>query len=476
MEKYVNPNVNTYVVSRAHLKGTAAAYKPTAEILAEWIRRGKHWVDEVPLDFKAKTVDDAYRHFVAEFAVADSKFSGYMVDEFCERPERKEINRINLAALQRIAERPDFAGKKIYPYIVTTCPKLSEYADAWKFAVRNHFLLAQEWYVRDVQPGGDKWDGFDPAWHTANMTRWNSRRPGAESSLIMTLSGWNLPDCSGNLDPRLDCKVSLDRQMHFLANHPAYRHLQGVNVWTSSYMDEELIRWMCRLFRHYCLEGNRDRLSSDPYVLPHLVNPDFEQGTDGWRLRPAGPETIRPGTLKDFGIIQGRYAYRTRKGEHFLIARRSKSGPNVISQTVRHLTPGRLYSFRMYTADYGDLKSGRSQRQKHGVSISLRGAKLIPGRAAASSLSLPGERGISPLQRREKALLVQLSLAAVPRRKRDGRVGRLRLGRPRSSRRRNRTGIGLQFLSGAAVFRVRNPRARRERCHFYGAMDVAQAE
>jgi hypothetical protein len=380
LEKYVNPNINTFVVHRAGRKDAGPRYGPSREVFDEWTGRGKHWVDEVTIDFDAKNVDDAYQYYLSAFAISERGYHGYLVDEFCDRPERREINRINIEALARIAKRPDFAGKKIYPYVVTHPPKFNDYREVWRFAVDNHFLVSQEWYVRDMPPKTNPWDMFDPGWHANNIKRWNELCPGAESSLLMTLAGWNLPNCSGNVDPQLNGKVLLDWQMNFLANHPAYRSLRGINVWTTSYMDEELIRWMCRLLRHYCIDGNKGLLSSDPYVLPHLVNPDFEQGTRGWDLRMAGPDAIRAGTLQDYGKIQGRYAYGTSSGNHFLVTRRNEKGPNVISQTIKSLTPGRLYTFRMYTADYGDLTTGRSKRQRHAISISLPGAKLVPGR------------------------------------------------------------------------------------------------
>lgn len=396
LEKYVNPNINTFVVHRGNWKGYPAKLKPSEEIFNEWAKRGKHWVDETPICFDAKTVDEAYEHFLEMFTPSKSKYNGYLVDEFCERPERAEMNRINIEALQRIVNHPDFAGKKIYPYIVTTCPKFSDYDQVWRFVLENRSMLAQEWYIRDMQPEMDLLDRFNPAWHTNNIKQWNEKCPGAAGSLIMTLGGWNLPNCSGNLDPRLNCKVSLDRQMHFLSNHPAYAGLGGINLWTTSYMDEELIRWMCRLFRHYCIEGNKDRLSNDPYVLPHLVNPDFEQGAEGWTLQAAEPDSIRAGQLDNYGIIQGRYAYRTKMGEHFLVTRRSEKDPNIIRQTVKNLTPGRLYTFRMYTADFGDLKTGKSKRQLHDVSITLEGVEIIPGKKLQLPYSCSGSTDYPP--------------------------------------------------------------------------------
>ena len=56
--------------------------------------------------------------------------------------------------------------------------------------------------------------------------------------------------------------------------------------------DEETVRWMGRLFRHYCIEGRSTMLSRDPLVLAHLQNPDFEKGPAGWSVAEAEPGSI----------------------------------------------------------------------------------------------------------------------------------------------------------------------------------------
>ncbi len=378
LEKYVNPNINTFVVHRAHRTDPPSSYKPPEDVFSEWHRRGKHWVDEISIDIKAASVDEAYQYYVSVFAIPNPIYDAYLIDEFMSTPEKRKANRMNVEALTRIASRPDFAGKKIHSYTGSPHPEFDDYKEVCKFAVDHHFLLAQEWYVNDKPPKKNILDCFGASSRADGVKQWDKFFPGAADSLLMTVAGWNLPDCCGDINPQVNSKVLLDWQMKFLANDPAYRNLRGINFWNTSYMDEELIRWMCQLFRHYCIKGNKNLLSTDPYVLSHLVNSDCEQGTQGWDLQMAEPGTIRAGTLKDYGKMQGRY--KVPNGDHFLVARRSEKGPNVIGQTIKNLTPGRLYTFRMYTADYSDLKTGKSQRQKHVVSISVSGANPIPDR------------------------------------------------------------------------------------------------
>ncbi len=393
LEKYVNPNINTFVVRRSYRDGRPAN-KPSDKVFNEWLRRGKHWVDEAPIDRHPKDVEQTYHYYLSTLAMDDPGYSGYLVDEFVPRKGTMEKYRINIEALQRVANRPKFAGKKIYPYVVTPNAKYDDYKMVGKFAVDNRSMLAWEWYCKEEPPAKTSWDCFHLDLQADYMKQWNLFHPGAEDSLLFTFAGWNVPDCCGDVNPQLNYKVLLDWQVNLIANHPMYRKARGVNFWSSSYMDEELIRWMCRLFRHYCIEGNKGLLSTDPYVLPHLVNADCEQGTEGWDLRMAEPGTIRAGTLKDFGKIEGRY--EVDNGDHFLVARRSRQRPNTIAQTIKNLTPGRLYTFRMYSADYGDLSTGDSEQQMHAVSISLPGVRILPGRELHSSYVSRGSKKIKP--------------------------------------------------------------------------------
>ncbi|MEN6407497.1 MAG: hypothetical protein ABFC77_13630 [Thermoguttaceae bacterium] len=380
LEKFVNPNINTMVVHYNSLTKGSATDAPSEEIFNEWNRRGRHWVCEVTMCLKAKNADDAYRYYLSTLAAA-SRCDGYLIDEFLTEPGKQENNRVNIAALTRIAARPEFAGKKIHPYIIDPTPQSASYKEISEFAMAHRSMLALEWYMKDRLPKENMWDCFDPDRYAANMEQWNAYHPGAADSMLVTLADWNVPDILSDTNPQLNSKVLLDWEMNFLANHRMFQKLPGIGFWTSSYMDEESIRWMCRLFRHYCIEGNKNLLSTDPYVLTHLVNADFDQGTEGWELQMADPGAIRAETLKNYGKIQGRMISKSTNGDHFLVTRRSEKAPNVIGQTIKNLTPGRLYTFRMYTADYDDLKTGKSKEQKHAVHIALSGAQVVPGKA-----------------------------------------------------------------------------------------------
>ena len=60
-----------------------------------------------------------------------------------------------------------------------------------------------------------------------------------------------------------------------------------------------------QLYRHYMIEGKTDRLSSDPYTLSHLANPDFIDGLKGWSLSEAVSGSIFGATANGYGCRDG---------------------------------------------------------------------------------------------------------------------------------------------------------------------------
>jgi len=180
----------------------------------------------------------------------------------------------------------------------------------------------------------------------------------------------------------VDFKVYMDMQFHLIANDPAFSGLFGVMEYTASYSDEEIVRWAGRLYRHYCIEGKREMLSPKygyTYNPGHILNPDFAEGTTGWTLSPAAEGGIATKSMKGYSWLQGRYP-ETREGDAFLWMKRSPKGPNIVSQEIKGLKPGRLYSLKMFSGDYRDLSEGKSVQQKHALSLQLENVELLPGK------------------------------------------------------------------------------------------------
>ena len=85
--------------------------------------------------------------------------------------------------------------------------------------------------------------------------------PDCQKHVIMVPGYMSLPAESLDVNPGADFKVFLDMQFNLLANRANFWGLYGVECYHSAYADEEILRWSVKLFRHYCIEGRRERLS-----------------------------------------------------------------------------------------------------------------------------------------------------------------------------------------------------------------------
>jgi hypothetical protein len=186
----------------------------------------------------------------------------------------------------------------------------------------------------------------------------------------------------------------MDQQVNTVANDPALHHIAGLNWWTSLLADEETVRFVGKLYRHYAIEGRTNLLTTDPLFLTHIQNADFEHGTAGWTLHPAEGGSIAAKRFARYGRIEGRYMGLISPpdpehiGDTFLTMRRSEKGPNTFAQTIKDLQPGRLYSFEMYVCDYNDLRAPKPKKPeetKASASVVIDGADVDPTRSFAET-------------------------------------------------------------------------------------------
>jgi hypothetical protein len=195
---------------------------------------------------------------------------------------------------------------------------------------------------------------------------------GVERNMVICLGYLSAPPETLNLNPGVDYHVFMDMQFQELATHPAFWGLYGIMEYMADYGDEESVRYAQKLFRHYCIEGRTAPLNTDPYLLPHLENPDFTDGLKGWQAEPAEQGAVDVRKMKGFSFLQGRYP-ETREGDQFCRMKRSAKQPNRITQTIRALEPGRLYSVKLISADFGQL----DKSQQLALSIDITDAEIL---------------------------------------------------------------------------------------------------
>jgi len=370
LKRHVLPNLNTMVGNgseeqRAYVK--------------EWKQQGKRWIVEcgVPglADGSKVTADEAETFWTGNPGMKDPLLDGVIADEFWggDRPQLPAWTE----AVRRMAADPDLKGRTFYPY----CGPMygAPLSRAFLQAVLDAgYRFALERYLPEQRTEAQA-DGYLDSMLREQAVQSERAMPGSVKQTVVCFGYFSAPPESLDVNPGVDHKVYLDKQFHLVANDPAFWRVSGLMTYLSSYADEETVRWAARLFRHYAIEGHAERLTKDPYVLPHLRNPDFEEGLAGWEVAAAEEGSVSVGSMSGYGWLQGRYP-PTSQGDTFLVLKRSAAKPNRVSQVIRKLEPGRLYSLRAFTGAIREL----DREQKLAVSIEVKGGDGGTGSGAAS--------------------------------------------------------------------------------------------
>ncbi len=386
IEKHFMKNLNMIDGS------TDMANASISQAYEQWKAQGKRWVDEtyIPGQSYAKekaqtlTPDEAYTYWSEGDAgrpgLANPYVDGLLGNELHGGSE--VAWRAWTEAIRRL--HANYPNKVFYPYCSPFyrddgsrpfCKAMMAcgYAFSWEvylpevgteFAARQHIAEA----LRD------------------DMHKWKTAVPGVERAVMLNFGHGitSVGDTTQDVDPRADFKVYMDLMYNLVANDPVFFGLYGVMEYSAPAADRELWIWGSRLMRHYFIEGNTRMLSDGPYVLTHISNPDFDDGVAGWTLSPAEGGSMAVKAKDGYGMLQGRY-YNYQmppdNGNRFMWTKRSARGPNVCSQQIRDLKPGRLYSVRAITADYEHLIENSLVEEKHALRIAVDGGEILPDRS-----------------------------------------------------------------------------------------------
>jgi hypothetical protein len=364
LERYVLPHINTIVTYSG----------ASEEELTGWHREGRQWLVNTSLPGLTgppPKAEEVYRAWRNAPGLLDQRIGGLIVDEFTGA-SAEHYMAWNKALLLFAIDLGNSYNKVFYAFCGDLYKQKDEGATAFcRNLARHGYRFVDEKYLRERPT--EKEATEDLLWQLQiSMRGWKEAYPGIESQLIYCLGDLTAPPESLNVDPSVDLKVYMDMQFHLLANDPTFWNLFGVMEYTSSYADEEIIRWAHRLFRHYCIEGSTERLTTDPYKLTHVKNPDFEEGLEGWQVEAAEKESVGAGAMEGLSWLEGRYP-RVVQGDRYLRMTRNAKGPNRVSQTLVDLEPGRLYSLKLFSAAIQEL----DKPQRLSASIDLKGAERL---------------------------------------------------------------------------------------------------
>ena len=350
-------NLNT-VSSWAHWTDKGFDFDgENSDIPLPWLATGRY---RIGICSGLQTGETAYRFWSTALS-PESGLEGIIIDEFYPKLSKHFADWV--ATLKRVmAEHPE---KLVYLYLAGAAKDLRPFVEPLK---ETHAQFVLEVYTDEARTEKEmNAKSFGVQW----TKDFEAYFPGFTQRCIHAIgfmSGAAPGKDSGDIYPSVSYKVLKDVQFHRIATDPALQGLGGVGNYNSIYIDEEYMRWYGRLLRHYCIEGGTERLTADPYELPHIRNPDFEQGLEGWTLEPAVPGSMEVRKAKDYGMhVQGRHMRGV--GDDYLWIKRHADKPNVLSQEIRNLEPGRYYSVRLYTTDLQNMH----RWQVHPVSIHVLG-------------------------------------------------------------------------------------------------------
>lgn len=379
LRKNVLDNYNTII-------GSSDWQKQETEI-KDWASEGKWWMTmEQILDWK--TPDDVYKSFASSPGMTHPLMKGIWADEFGV----SEPISIVCDGLRKLAADPKFKDRQFVAYLTwgftNTLSQQQEkmngqYKDSvLQVVMDNNYRLAQEWYANDwATEDRARTLEFNDKIEARNRANFEASYPGSADNRLLILGINSQPQWSANRYPNVNWNVFMDMQFQYLATNPAFAGARGLQGYYSPYAGEEQTRLFAKLIRHYAIEGHTDRMLKDPYELKHIENSDFTDGTAGWTLSSAQEGSMAAKSTESFGLLEGRSSNDLNLGDTFLWTKRSSDKPNVFSQEIRNLEPGRLYSLRFITGNYQDLVQGNTHKYVHSVHVDMDGANMLPDKA-----------------------------------------------------------------------------------------------
>ncbi len=352
-------------------------FVPPGLFAEQWLAAGKQITTHAgvprlrskePVDVEATA-----KYWIDHRGMNDPRFAGVLADEFYAVLGDR-LDDYKEAILRVRAARPN---TRFYAYIGandwTRSGDAKAMASFVKPLVDAGAYIAYERYLQE-KPTEQEARAFIESALKNEMLEFKRYAPNFAASCIYVIGMLCGPGETLSRNPGVSFRVHLDMMFHLMATDPAFVGLRGVESYLSGYADEEYLRWYAKLLRHYCIEGRTDRLTNDPYELTHIQNPDFARGLDGWTVEAAAPDSIQIKTIDHYGKMQGRYPREDDAGDRFLCTTRSEDKPNVISQTIGNLEPGRFYSVKMI--------SGNAEQPTvhdiHRICVQIEGGESVP--------------------------------------------------------------------------------------------------
>ncbi|MBI4244529.1 MAG: LamG domain-containing protein [Planctomycetes bacterium] len=319
LQRYIVKNINCMICG----SGGFVNNPEIMSIVKEWKKQGKKWVHECGLPgtgtSTTASLEQSYTYWAGEPGFSVSLLDGIVVDEFGPRRSNEQFE-VWTKAVKDIHENESLRFKTFYAYFGDPMYG-NEYCRRFiDMVIDTNNKIAWEKYLVE-QPTERSAKRYIGTHIKQDVITWRKEHPRCIEHMIMVLGYFSLPIVESlNVNPGVDYKVFMDMQFNLLANDPLFSGLCGVMEYSSAYAEEETVRWASELFRHYCIEGKKEMLSKKygyKYILDHIQNPDFGNGTERWTVIPSEPDSVATKNMKGFKTLQGRIR-PTLQGDNFL--------------------------------------------------------------------------------------------------------------------------------------------------------------
>ena len=313
LKKDILPNVTTLIVPQN--------IELPQSVVEDWHRQGKRFVAEAGINSQAKTSDEHFKYWTSLYDKAPF-VDGIIINEFIinnpsvkpgmvispERQKRMEQeqqqHQVYGEAIQKMRADQRHKEKMVYAYFGGSGKRLNQEMIGTNFIrtiVDCNYRVVPERYL--FERSSDQGSTEALRAFVEGIADWEAKEPGVKKNMVIAFGLFSMPPGGINKQPNVDYHVWMDQQMNVAANDPAMFGVDGFEWWTSSLADEETVRFVGKLYRHYAIEGQ----THDPLFLTHIQNADFEKGTESWILHPTEEGSIEAKHFPRYGRIEGRY-------------------------------------------------------------------------------------------------------------------------------------------------------------------------
>ena len=360
-ERYVLPNMNV-LLTRGDVD---------EQFFRSWQAEGRRWINNSHLPGAhddAPKAEDVLEAWAARPCANEPGYSGIIVDEFLRHTAAQYA--AWKVAVKQFHELPAFKGQTFYGW----CGHLYEHEPALEFARILYDLggrFAWEQYLHEEPT--EELALLRLRSKVRDIADWEAVMPGITQRILMCYGVFTGPRVSVDINPNAHFLSLIEDEFQTLAADPLFFGIRGMFQWASHHMDDDVIRYSQRLYRHYCIEGKRAPYREYPYTLTHLENGDFLDGLTAWRTEAAAEGSIYTEHRHGLGRIQGRWSVLG-SGDQCAVLARNALRPNRIGQTLKHLEPGKLYRMKFIAADLDDLY----KEEEVGLWAEIEGVEVLP--------------------------------------------------------------------------------------------------